>query len=170
MSVTGEPAKGEYLIDPGRSVISFSTRAVYGLLRVRGTFRVGHGKISVAEPTTASTVDAVVDAASFDSANAERDEHVRAADFLDVENHPEIVFRGEGVDQAANGKRTLRGTLTVRGVTQPISLALRQVAGDDQELVARATTRIDRYAFGVTHAKGMTARYLTLTLDIVANR
>jgi polyisoprenoid-binding protein YceI len=115
-------------------------------------------------------VDAVVDAASFDSANAERDEHVRAADFLDVENHPEIVFRGEGVDQAANGKRALRGTLTVRGVTQPISLALHQVAGDDQELVARATTRIDRYAFGVTHAKGMTARYLTLTLDIVANR
>jgi polyisoprenoid-binding protein YceI len=170
MSVTGEPAKGEYLIDPDRSVISFTTRAIYGLLRVRGTFRVGHGKISVAEPTTASTVDVVVAAGSFDSANAERDAHVRSADFLDVDTYPEIVFRGERVDQAANGKRTLRGTLTVRGVTQQISLVLHRVDGGDQELVARATTRIDRYAFGITKAKGMTARYLTLTLDVVANR
>jgi polyisoprenoid-binding protein YceI len=159
------PAKGDYLIDTERSGISFRTRAIFGLLGVRGMFRVGHGKISVADRVEDSTVEAVIPAGSFYSANASRDEHVCSSDFLDVGTYPEIVFTGDRVCGGDRGRTaTLSGKLTVRGVTRPVGLVLHRVDCDGETLTARASTRVDRYAFGVT------GRYLTLTLDIVAKR
>ncbi|GAB3977686.1 YceI family protein [Plantactinospora veratri] len=58
---------GTYTIDPARSVIRFDTRAVFGLLPVRGTFRIGSGTITVATPVEESTAEAEVLAGSFDS-------------------------------------------------------------------------------------------------------
>ncbi|MEU4834894.1 YceI family protein [Streptosporangium sp. NPDC023615] len=162
-----ELSPGVYRIDPGATTVRFTTRAVFGLLPVRGSFAVDHGRILIAENIEESTVDAVIRAAGFESGNRQRDEHVRSSDYLGAAEYPEIVFRSQEVRRSAEGDG-VRGALTVRGVTRPTVLALGPVTVDDRCLRARATTRIDRYAFGLTRAKGMTGRYLDITLDITA--
>jgi polyisoprenoid-binding protein YceI len=174
LATTGEDerqdiAVGTYTIDPARSVIRFATKAMFGLIPVRGTFAVGGGTVSVASPAGDSTAEAVVLAASFDSGVVKRDDHVRSADFLDASTHPQLAFRGEGFEPAGTGG-TLHGNLTVRDVTRPVTLAVETVSGEDTVLTARATTTIDRYAFGLTAGKGMTGRRLQLTIEIVATR
>ncbi|WP_026065733.1 YceI family protein [Actinoalloteichus spitiensis] len=162
-------AAGAYTIDPTRSEITFRTRALWGLLGVRGTFSVDSGTVEVGAPVTASTVEAVVSAASFSSGIAQRDEHVRSSDYLDVVNHPSIVFASDRFEWSGS-RGALHGQLTVRGVTRPVSLDVIGVTGGEREFTARATTRIDRFDFEVTTGRGMTGRTLQLTLDVVATR
>ncbi|MEV0277906.1 YceI family protein [Streptomyces sp. NPDC050610] len=166
-----EPPPGVYRIDPDASAIRFTTRAMFGLFPVRGAFAVDHGQISIAEADAErdSEVEAVIRAASFASGVRRRDEHVRSADYLDAAAHPEIRFRGRGAERGA-GKTTVHGELTVRGVTQPMALTLTTVAADGTRLTVGATAVVDRYAFGVTNAKGMTGRRLDIALEVVAVR
>ncbi|MEU8550009.1 YceI family protein [Streptomyces roseoverticillatus] len=163
------PLPGVYRIDPEASVVRFRMRALFGLFPIKGTFSVGHGRIAVAETESASTVEAVIPVDSFASGHAQRDRHVRSADYLDSALHPEIRFHGGDV-RRADGEVTVHGELTVRGVTRPAVLTLGEVVADGPRLSVRATTVVDRYAFGVTHAKGMTGRRLRITLDVVAVR
>ncbi len=158
---------GVYRIDPGATTVRFTTRAVFGLLPVQGFFTVDHGRILITEDIGDSAVDVVIRAASFESGNPQRDEHVRSLDYLDAAAHPEIVFRSRDVERSAEGA-SVQGSLTVRGVTRPTVLTLGPVITDDQCLRAQAATSIDRYAFGLTKAKGMTGRHLGITLEVVA--
>lgn len=162
-----EVSPGVYHIDPAATTVRFATRAVFGLLPVRGSFTVDHGRILVTEDVGDSTVDVVIRAASFESGNPQRDGHVRSSDYLDAAAHPEIVFRGREVSRSAEGAG-VRGSLTVRGVTRPTVLTLGPVVTDDRCLRVQATTSVDRYAFGLTKAKGMTGRHLAITLEVVA--
>ncbi|MEU5186021.1 YceI family protein [Streptomyces klenkii] len=166
------PLPGVYRIDPDASRIRFRMRAFFGLFPIKGTFSVAHGSIAVAEPESASTVEAVIPVDSFSSGHAQRDRHVRSADYLDSALHPEIRFHGAEVQRAegAEGEVTLLGELTVRGVTRPAALTLEEVIADGPRLSVRAMTVVDRYAFGVTNAKGMTGRRLRIALDVVAVR
>ncbi|MDX3116572.1 YceI family protein [Streptomyces scabiei] len=163
------PAAGAYEIDQTASTVRFDTRAMFGLLPVRGTFAIGHGRITVAEPAEESLVHVVVEAGSFESGNQKRDDHVGSADFLDVARHPEIGFRSQRLERSG-ADATLYGELTVCGVTQPIAITLGTVAHEGNRMTASGTTSIDRYAFGITKAKGMTGRYLKIALEVVAHR
>ncbi|ASQ92229.1 YceI family protein [Streptomyces sp. 11-1-2] len=162
------PAAGTYEIDPAASTVRFATRAL-GLLPVQGTFSIRQGRITIAETPEASSVGVEMDAASFASGIQRRDDHVRSSDFLDVERHPTIQFRGQSLDQSAQGA-SLRGELTACGVTQPVVVAIDSLVGEGKRITANGTASIDRYAFGVSKAKGMAARRLKITLDIVAGR
>ncbi|MEH6374632.1 YceI family protein [Streptomyces sp. KLMMK] len=163
------PLPGVYRIDPEASRIRFRMRALFGLFPVKGTLSVAHGRIVVEEPESASTVEAVIPVDSFSSGHAQRDRHVRSADYLDSALHPEIRFRGGDVRRADDGV-TVHGELTVRGVARSVVLTLSQVVADGSRLTLQATAVVDRYAFGVTHAKGMTGRRLRIALDVVAVR
>ncbi|MCF3103975.1 YceI family protein [Streptomyces roseoverticillatus] len=163
------PLPGVYRIDPEASRIRFRMRALFGLFPIKGSFSVAHGRIAVAETESASTVEAVIPVDSFASGHAQRDRHVRSADYLDSALHPEIRFQGGDV-RRAGGEVTVHGELTVRGVTRPAVLTLEEVIADGSRLSVRATAVVDRYAFGVTHAKGMTGRRLRIALDVVAVR
>lgn len=160
-------APGVYRVDPAATTVRFTTRAVFGLLPVRGSFTIDHGRILIAEDVGGSTVDVVIRAASFESGNPQRDEHVRSPDYLGAAAHPEIVFHGQDVSRSPEGAG-VRGSLTVRGVTRPSVLKLGPVVTDGRCLRVRATTGVDRYAFGLTRAKGMTGRHLAITLEVVA--
>ncbi|WP_030418025.1 YceI family protein [Streptomyces sp. SCSIO 75703] len=162
------PPPGTYEIDQAASEIRFATRALFGLLPVGGTFGIGRGRITVADPVEESAVDVVVDAGSFASGNRPRDEHVRSADYLDVARHPEIGFRSGRLERHGENA-TLHGELTVRGVTRPLSVTLGTVVREGGRMTASGTATVDRYAFGITKAKGMTGRHLTITLDVVAH-
>ncbi|MFE6131912.1 YceI family protein [Streptomyces sp. NPDC056437] len=157
-----------YEIDQAASTLRFATRAMFGLLPVRGSFTISHGLITVADPAEGSLVHVVVQTGSFESGNQQRDDHVRSADYLDAARHPEIGFRSERLRSGADA--ALYGELTVCGVTQPIAVALGTVVQEGKRLTASGTTTIDRYAFGITKAKGMTGRRLKIAVDIVAHR
>jgi polyisoprenoid-binding protein YceI len=162
------PAAGRYRIDPARSSVAFRTRHIFGLAAVSGTMRVTAGDITLDPAVPQTSVTAAVSASSFSTGNKRRDDDVRKKKFLNVAAHPKFTFRAGRLTEAQN-RWTVTGELTVRGVTKPVTLAIESVETAGQGLVARAKTRIDRYAFGVTAAKGIAARYLNVVLTAAAD-
>ncbi len=161
ISPTTTAGLGRYAIDPDASTVSFRCRAVFGLVPVRGTFTISNGTVDVAEPLADSGVRAEIETASFHTGNARRDAHVRSADYLDAARHPLMAFVSDQV-----GTSAVTGTLTVHGVSRPVRLAVEQADATAGSLAVRATTRLDRTEFGITTARGMTGRWLDVTLDI----
>ena len=155
------PALGLYEIDPAHSSIRFRTRHMFGLGPVRGSFAVAGGSVDVTEPLESCRVRAEIDVASFRTGNPVRDKTVRSARYLDAERHPVMTFTAQGCDA-----ESVSGTLTVCGVTQPVRLDLGELELDAGAFTVTATTRIDRTQFGVTAQRGMTGRYLDLSLQI----
>jgi polyisoprenoid-binding protein YceI len=155
------PRLGRYEIDTGRSTIAFRSRHLFGLAPVRGTFAVRAGIVDIGEPLTDSRVRAEIETASFHTGHGRRDTDVRSARFLDAAHHPVMTFVSTGLDGT-----TLSGTLTVGDVARPVSLAIEWCDVSPEAFTARATTRIDRTAFGVTAARGLAGRHLDLILRI----
>lgn len=163
------PAAGRYRIDPGGSSVAFRTRHMFGLAAVSGTMQMTTGEITLDPALPQASVAALMSASSFSTGNTKRDTNVRSRKFLNVAAYPEFAFRA-GMLTKAQGRWTVTGELRVRGVSRPVTLAIESVEITDYGFRARATTRIDRYAFGVTAAKGMAARYLDVELTAVAAR
>jgi polyisoprenoid-binding protein YceI len=160
-TIAATPRLGRYDIDVRQSSIAFRTRHVFGLAPVRGRFSIQSGTIDVADPTPDSSVRVEIDAASFNTGNAQRDKTVRSGRFLDVLQFPVITFVSGGPDGAV-----LSGQLTVRGVSMPVTLTIEDSAVEQDSFTARARTRIDRTIFGVTASRGMAGRYLDLSLEV----
>ena len=142
---------GTWAIDPVHSTIGFSVRHLM-VSKVRGTFDDFNGTITVGEDGTAS-VTAEIAVASVNTRNEQRDAHLRAADFFDVENHPVATFTSTGV-RADGDRYALDGELTIKGRTKPITLELEfsgtnpgmgqgQVAGFEASVV------LNRKDFGI---------------------
>jgi polyisoprenoid-binding protein YceI len=163
------PATGTYRIVATRSTVRFQTNHLFGLTNITGTFAVRSGHIVIASPITASTVTATIDAASFTTLNRRRDAAVRSGKFLDTAHHPDITFTSHGLRRYGN-QWVLHGELTVRAIARPVELTIKHIEITDDRLRAHATALIDRYAFGLTRAKGTTARYLNLIVDVTAIR
>ncbi|MFC4493251.1 YceI family protein [Streptomyces ovatisporus] len=155
------PALGRYEIDPAGSVVRFTTRHIFGLASVRGTFAVKGGTVDVTEPLAESVVRVDVATGGFDTGNGVRDSAVRSRRFLDAHRYPLMTFHAERVDGA-----TVVGTLTARKITRPVGLSVGQITVTGREFTVRATTRIDRTEFGVTGSRGMTGRYLDVTAEV----
>lgn len=163
------PTRGRYQIDPARSEVRFRTRHLFGLAEVTGTVQVRSGELVVTDPPSASTVTAILDSGSFRTTNPRRDTDVRSARFLQVDDYPDITFEAAGPHRGGAGW-TLPGRLTVRRETNPIELAVVSLQVVGEELRARATTRVDRFSFGLRRAKGMAARHLDIELAVTAQR
>lgn len=156
---------GRYGIDPGGSSIRFRTRHLFGLGAVSGKMAISSGEIVVTDPPASSTVSATVDAATFDTSNARRDRDVRSARFLHVDEHPTMSFAASA-PVSRDGHWVIPGQLTVRQTTRPIELTVHSLGMTAGKVRARATTRVDRYAFGIAGAKGMAARHLDVDVDL----
>lgn len=159
------PRLGSYAIDTNHSTVTFTSRHFFNLLPVKGTFAIRSGTIEVAEPLAESRLRVGVDAASFRSGDGQRDAQVRSARFLDADRHPLITFLSDRVDAT-----TVCGTLTVRDVSHPVSLAITHSEVSADIFTVRATTRVDRHDFGVTAFRLMAARHLDLTLEATCVR
>ncbi|WP_437318158.1 YceI family protein [Sorangium sp. So ce385] len=144
-----------WTIDASHSSVSFSVRHMM-ISNVRGEFAGVAGEVTY-DPRRpeASKVSATIDAASIHTREDKRDEHLRSADFFDVEAHPTITFvsrsvrrRGEGLD--------IVGDLTIRGVSREVTLAVSELSGEhgdpygNRRLGATATTKIRRSDFGMS--------------------
>ena len=163
------PAAGSYQVDPARSSASFTTRHLFGLGKVAGSLTLLDGQVTVAADPAASTVQATLASGSFQSASAGRDKVVRSPRFLDVDRHPHVTFTSTAVIQDGPGW-LVRGTLTARGAAAPLELTVTDISEDHGQVTVRATATVDRYAHGLTKAKGLAARRLQLQLTAVATR
>lgn len=144
-------------IDATHSAVEFAVKHMM-FTTVRGRFKDVKGTIEVDEQNPdRSTVNVEIDAASLDTGVADRDAHLRSADFLDVENHPTITFRSKRVEGAMKkeGDRfTVVGDLTIRGTSIEVTLeAQYEGTGKDPwggiRGGARATAKIDRRDWGL---------------------
>ncbi|REE96564.1 YceI family protein [Thermomonospora umbrina] len=172
---------GVWVIDPTHSEVGFTVRHLM-ISKVRGAFRAFEGRVVTAEDPLASSVTASIDLASVDTGNAQRDEHVRSADFLEVEKYPFMTYRSTGLRPDGDAF-VLDGELTLKGVTRPVPLALElngigpDVFRPDVPTGARvgftATGEIDRRDFGISFNSPipggvMLSERIEITLDIQA--
>lgn len=144
---------GNWAIDPVHSEVSFSVRHLM-LSKVRGRFSTFEGTFVTGDDPLESSVDATVDLASIDTNNADRDAHVRSADFFDVEQHPTMTYRSSSVRLSDDGF-IVDGELSLHGVTRPVPLAL-EVNGflptspfGDTRVGFTASAEINRSDFGI---------------------
>jgi polyisoprenoid-binding protein YceI len=114
------PSPGVWEIDPGHADVAFIGRH-FMLAKVRGRFTGVSGAIAVADDPTESRLDVTIDMASVDSGDRARDDHLRSADFFDVENHPVATFRSTAITRSGTSG-TVTGDLTIRDVTRPLTL------------------------------------------------
>jgi polyisoprenoid-binding protein YceI len=149
---------GRWTIDPVHSEITFTIRHL--MTTVRGSFPDFGGEVVIADDPLDSTARAEIRMGSIDTRSAERDEHVRSADFLDVRRHPVMMFTGTGVERANIGRRArapryhLNGELRIKDVTRPVRLLTEfHGVGEDPWGGVRAgftaTTSISRRDFGI---------------------
>lgn len=164
---TSVPAAGRYRLDPASSSVTFRTRHLFSLGSVSGTMAVRSGEVTIGPAAGQATVTAAVGAGSFHTGSRARDRDVRSPKFLDAGQYPHITFRAGTLTQAG-GRWMLAGELTVRQVTSPVTLVIDSVEPAGAGFRARATTRVDRYALGVTAAKAMAARHLDINLAVTA--
>ena len=143
---------GTWTIDPVHSEVSFVVRHMM-VSKVRGRFDAFDGTITTAADPLQSTVTATVDLSSVNTGNETRDNHIRSADFFDVEKHPTMTFRSTGV-RAEGENFLLDGDLTLHGVTKPVTFFLEVNGfGPDPYGGTRAgftaTAEITRSEFGI---------------------
>ena len=110
-----------YNVDPSHSEVSFQIRHM--VTQVRGRFNDFKGTVNLDPANLAkSSVEFRVKAESIDTGLADRDKHLRAADFFDVEKHPEITFKSTSIKPTGKDTYAVTGDFTMRGVTKKITL------------------------------------------------
>ena len=145
---------GSWIGDPVHSDVSFKVRHM-AVGKARGSFTLREANLTVGPDGLAgASVTAVIEAASVDTKQEQRDAHVRSADFLDVETHPTIEFDSTGVRELDGDTFTLEGNLRIRGTSRPVELAAEFIGvtndayGQDR-VGFSASTQISRKEFGV---------------------
>jgi len=152
-----------WFLEPGHTSAEFCARHMM-VTYVRGHFKNVRGSLTFDEKDPASaSVEAVIDARGLWTGEPDRDAHLRSADFLDVERHPEIRFRGSVAQRLGALDFRVNGELTIRGVTRPAVLEVHYLGrwttpwwegGVDKGPKLRAgfvaETTINRHDFGVS--------------------
>ncbi|MDF2580658.1 YceI family protein [Microbacterium sp. 2P01SA-2] len=144
---------GTWVLDASHSEVGFSVRHMM-ISKVRGTFAVAEATIVAPENPLELTLDAKVDVASINTKDEGRDNHLRSADFFDVENYPNITFVSTGVRQQG-GDFLVDGDLTIKDVTKPVTFEV-EFGGfgtdpwGNYKAGATAKTVINREEFGLT--------------------
>ena len=143
---------GTWAIDPVHTDVGFVVRHMV-VAKVRGRFTKFEGQIVTGKNPADSSVTATIDLTSIDTGNQQRDDHIRSADFFEVETYPTMTYRSTGVRQDGDDL-ILDGQLTLKGVTKDVPLRLELNGfGPDAYGGTRAgftaTADINRRDFGV---------------------
>ncbi|MFJ9807026.1 YceI family protein [Streptomyces sp. NPDC101158] len=115
---------GDYAIDPAHSSIGFTVRHAM-VTNVRGSFAEHEGTLTLDGSNPAGSSAAIdVKIASIDTGIADRDGHLRSGDFFDAEQFPTMSFRSTEAEQLGGDKYRIKGDLTIKDVTKPLSIDL----------------------------------------------
>ncbi|HEX9540205.1 MAG TPA: YceI family protein [Streptosporangiaceae bacterium] len=168
---------GTWTIDPIHSEVGFAVRHMM-VSKVRGKFKTFSGELVTGENPLDSSVTAEIDLASIETGAEQRDDHIRSADFFEVETYPTMTYRSTGV-RADGDDYVVDGELSLKGVTKQVPLTLELNGfGPDPYGGTRAgftaTTEINRRDFNVNFSAPMqnggmvVADKVTIHLEIEA--
>lgn len=151
------------------------------ITNVKGHFKPVSGVITVDEADISrSHVEASIDAASIDTREADRDTHLRSAEFLDVEKFPTLTFTSTRVTRAGQGNLEVEGDLTIHGVTRKVTFSVEGPTPPGKDpwgnlrIGLTASTKINRRDFGLTWNAALetggilVGDEVTITLDVEA--
>ena len=170
----------QWVFEPGHTAAEFRVKHMM-VTWVRGCFKNIEGTLEFDPDNPGDlSVQAEIDAASLWSGDEARDDHLRRGDFLDVDNYPKIIFSSNEVHLISSNDFELIGDLTVRGITRPVTVAMRYLGlwdtpfwqdGVDQGPVRRAgfvgETRINRKDYGVSWSGAMERGGLVVGDDVL---
>ncbi len=157
--LTSLAGAAEYTIDPVHSKILFKVKHL-GISTVTGRFDKFSGTYEYdPKNTKAAKATATIEAASVNSDVEKRDNHLRSADFLDVQKFPKLTFTSKGIKSVGKGKFKLFGDLTIHGVTKPVVLDTDfggvAAMGDSERSAFTASATINRRDFGLVYSKAL---------------
>jgi polyisoprenoid-binding protein YceI len=159
---------GSWTLDAARSEVQLHTRHSWGLRPLQGVFSqvAGNGAVTPAGEVTGVVT---VAAASVDTKNARRDQHLRSGDFFDVTTYPDFTFTAEGASPTDEGVR-IAGRLTVRDRTHPVSFDGKVTIGDG-EVQLDGEIPVNRADYGMTwNFIGVAAMHSTIAVHAVFTR
>ena len=142
---------GPWVLDVAQTKVRIAHKTLWGLMNVKGTVAVIEGAGQI-EPGGSLTGTMRLSASSFDTGNKKRDDHLRSADFFDVDRYPTIDLRILS-GTATDGDIQLQGELTVKGISEPQALVARVVESTPNSVTITVDTEIDRARFGISWNK-----------------
>lgn len=147
VNTESELIAGTWTIDPSHSEVGFTVRHL--MTKVRGQFEKFEGTVTTGATVAETKAEASIDLNSVSTRDDKRDEHLRSADFFDVEKTGPMTFTSTAFDGA-----TATGELTIKGVTRPVELDVEFLGTDTdpwggKRIGFEATTEINRKDFGV---------------------
>lgn len=163
-------AAGDFSIDTSHSYVSFKVQHMV-VSKTKGQFNDWSGKISLAEDMAKSSVEVTINVASIDTADEDRDEHLRSPDFFDVENSPTMTFKSKRIDKRG-GKYVAYGDLTIKGVTKTVALVftlngpITDPWSNERIGIEVEPLTIDRQEYGLTWSKTMETGGLMVGNDV----
>lgn len=174
-----ETLTGTYNVDPAHTRIGFVARHAM-VTKVRGAFKefTGSGYFD-GEDATKSNLEITIQAKSIDTANTDRDNHLRSNDFFDMDVYPEIQFKSTGVVKTGEDEYEVTGDLTVRGVTNSITIPF-EVSGPvkdpwgNQRIGLEGHVQVSRKDWGINFNVALEAggilvsEKVTLEFDVAA--
>jgi polyisoprenoid-binding protein YceI len=144
---TGQAAT-RWRLEPAHSSAEFRVPHFWRLLKVKGHFDRLDGWLELKQNGD-RRLELIIDAASLSTGNRKRDEHLRAADFFDTEQHPEVRFHSTAVSDAADGRLHVEGELMAAGRRVPLQLDA-TVEEAEGQLQIEASTTLDQRELGMT--------------------
>lgn len=151
-----EVAVSTWSIDPAHSSVHFKVRHM-AIAWIHGEFRVLRGKLNWNEnKTEESQVEVEIDSSSVYSSEPKRDQHLRNADFLDVERFPSMHFQSTHISRLSRDAALVVGDLTILGVSCPVELRVTEISAPAKDpsgnvvLGASAKAKLSRKEFGLT--------------------
>lgn len=161
--------EGTWELDTNSSTVTVTVKKL-GFITVAGDLSINSGTIQIDESGAVTAVSVSLDAASYDSSNAKRDEHVRSNDFLSAEGFPTIGFQSTSVSKSGDGYEA-SGSLTIKGEQSPIVLAVSEVNFDNQKGSFSAGAKVSRKTIGVDKMPGFViGQNLLLSVSATAIR
>jgi polyisoprenoid-binding protein YceI len=149
-------AKEKWVLDAAHSSVDFFVKHMM-ISKVKGTFHTFDATIE-ADPNdlTTANIDFVVDLASIDTRNQDRDGHLKSADFFDVENYPKLTFSATKIVKNGDNEYDVTGDLTIRGVTRSETFKVELVGFSKNPMSGAETAgfsvsgQINRSNYGLT--------------------
>ena len=117
MSTATIAPTGTWTVDATHSKVGFAVKHL-GIATVRGEFTKFEGTLEIGEDLATSRAYGKVKTASIDTSEPARDEHLRAPDFFDAEQYPEITFESTSIEALDDEELRITGNLTIKGITQ----------------------------------------------------
>ncbi|MGE2691434.1 YceI family protein [Mycolicibacterium pulveris] len=158
---------GQWRVVPDKSSVSIRVKSMWGLVPVTGRFSDVRGEAQLTGgPTIFGRI--AIRTASLRTGIRKRDTHLHSADFFDAQTFPDVTAEINGLTATGADTVELRGQLTIKNTTKPLSLTASVTVLDDRSVRFRTQTRINRQEFGVDgNLMGMIVDIATISGDIV---